>query len=194
MPNYNQSKIYAILPKGVKLEDANGDVYIGSTTNMTKRKSTHKRDFEKEVSACSSRYLFEKIGVDNCEFIILEHYSCNTKSELIIREQLYINNNPCVNQHRAFVDIETKKIEKDAYNKIYVKEHKPEKKAYDKIYVKEHKAERKIYDKEYCEKNKGMIKQRRSELIECECGCSVKKMSLWKHKKTPKHINLLLLS
>ena len=172
MPDYNKGKIYAIVPKGVKLEDANGNVYIGSTTDMTRRKSKHVCQFKLGISTSSSRNLFKQIGVDNCEFIILEHYPCNSRLELTIREQMYINANPCVNEIRAFIDVETKKIQKKTLCKLYNEKHKSEKKAYDKLYAENN-------------------KHRRNESIKCECGCYIRRGDISRHKKRNKHINLM---
>ena len=191
MPDYSKGKIYAIILKGVKLEDAEGDVYIGSTANMIRRKSKHFCDFKKGTSTCSSRNLFEKYGVDNCEFIILQDYPCNSRKELSIREQVYITTTRCVNEKRAFVDTEIMKNEKKVYDVNYRMDNIEKKTAYEKQYNKEHQSEKKAYDILFREKNKDKIKQRLAEVIVCECGCSINRACMWNHKKTNKHATLV---
>ena len=55
-------------------------------------------------------------------------------------------------------------------------------------YVREMKAVNKYADdKDYYEKNKERI----SEKIICECGCSITRYALYKHQKTKRHIDLM---
>jgi hypothetical protein len=46
--------------------------------------------------------------------------------------------------------------------------------------------------KEYRQANGDKINEQKREPIECECGCIITKMNLAKHKKTKKHLNLII--
>ena len=50
---------------------------------------------------------------------------------------------------------------------------------------------KKEYNKDNKEHFNEYHKNYGSQKITCECGCEIKKWSLSRHKKTPKHINLL---
>ena len=59
-------------------------------------------------------------------------------------------------------------------------------------YIREMKAINKYADdKDYYEQNKEKINQIASEIVECDCGCSIRRDNLSKHKKTKKHLNLI---
>ena len=91
MPNYNQSIIYTItcLDENIK------DVYVGSTTNFTRRKSEHKSRCNNPQSKNYNKpaYVFIRAngGWYNWSTQPLEKVSCNDKIELEIIERKYIN-------------------------------------------------------------------------------------------------------
>lgn len=87
MKDYSQGKIYKIC------DESNGDVYIGSTIQRLKRRyDTHGifKDYNKDKC--------------NCKIILIEDYPCNSKRELEIREQYFIDNTDCINKTRAYQD------------------------------------------------------------------------------------------
>tara|TARA_R110000823_G_C15710253_1_gene477482 strand:- start:245 stop:580 length:336 start_codon:yes stop_codon:yes gene_type:complete len=51
--------------------------------------------------------------------------------------------------------------------------------------------ESKQYHKQYEIKNRGIRKTKRQETVECECGCSLNRENLGRHKRTYKHKQLL---
>ena len=83
--NYENGKIY-------KIESALGDkVYIGSTTKqylsqrMDKHRSCYKNK-DSQKGKCTSFKLFDEYGVDNCNILLIEKFSCSSKDELVARE------------------------------------------------------------------------------------------------------------
>ena len=50
---------------------------------------------------------------------------------------------------------------------------------------------KKEYIKEWRENNKGKIAERKSQKIACNCGCSIARSNLAKHKRTTKHQKLM---
>ena len=43
--------------------------------------------------------IFEKYGIENCKFFLVELYPCKSKEELEAREGYYIRNYDCVNKY-----------------------------------------------------------------------------------------------
>ena len=87
MPNYNKCFIYKICCKDPTITDC----YIGSTTNIIRRRSNHK-------SSCTcvgnSKYNYliytfirENGGWDNFDLIAIEEFSCETKMQQIKKER-----------------------------------------------------------------------------------------------------------
>ena len=81
------------------------DVYIGSTCepSLAHRMAGHRRNYKSwkkgNYSHVRSFDLFDIYGVDNCNILLLESYSCLNKDELRQREGFYIKSIPCVNKN-----------------------------------------------------------------------------------------------
>jgi hypothetical protein len=97
--DYMHGKIYKII------SDKGDKVYIGSTTriNLLYRLGNHKSQYKrwkdgKSKSKMSSFELFEEYGVENCSIVLLEKFSCSSKTELEFKEAEYINSMECVNK------------------------------------------------------------------------------------------------
>tara|TARA_R110000803_G_scaffold42207_1_gene90632 strand:+ start:869 stop:1348 length:480 start_codon:yes stop_codon:yes gene_type:complete len=118
MPDYSKGKIYKLI------DYTNGDIYIGSTSqSLAKRKTKHKTDsrlhdtYDKRNKLI--RYSSHKIiKNNNYDIILIEDYPCNSKDELRMREQYWMDSMECINSQRAY---RTKEQEKD-YNKEYFKQ------------------------------------------------------------------------
>ena len=67
------------------------EVYIGSTTNFTKRKHAHKsasnNSNNKKYTAQKYKFIRENGGWDNWEMIEIENFPCKTSRELTKREE-----------------------------------------------------------------------------------------------------------
>ena len=59
-------------------------------------------------------------------------------------------------------------------------------------YRETHKIEKAKTDKEYREKNKEHFKEKNKEKITCECGDYITKCNMLRHKKSKKHIDLMI--
>jgi hypothetical protein len=143
MTDYSQGKIYKIVC------NETGQVYIGSTVQTLKdRLNDHKSNFkrwldEKTDWQCASSAI---IQFDNYYIELIEHYPCNSKTELEIREGYWQKQIECINKCIAGATCGDKK----AYMKAYGQTDK--RKAYNKAY--EQTAERKAYKKAYNAKKK----------------------------------------
>lgn len=79
-PDYSKACIYKIWSH---LTDS---IYIGSTCDMTKRWSCHKKEYKSWKNGCrgltSSYLLFDLVGIENCEIEWLHDFPCETKKQL----------------------------------------------------------------------------------------------------------------
>jgi hypothetical protein len=167
MVNYNNSIIYKLCCKDINVKD----IYVGSTTNFTKRKQKHKSDCNNENSKNYNFNVYKFIrnngGWDNWDMVVVERYECNDKLELHkkerdILEQLGATLNMCI-PNRSIKE----------YQKEYQKTDK----------FKEYQKE---YQKEYhkTDKYKEQIKEYLKQKVECKiCNKIMNKSSLNRHNK-----------
>ena len=94
MSNYQNGKIYKITSPSID------KIYIGSTVQtLTQRFSGHSHDFYNgTITSCTE--MFEN---NDCFISLLEEYPCNCKSELVSREQYYmeLNKDFIINKRKA---------------------------------------------------------------------------------------------
>lgn len=201
---YDNGKIYKMFnPKTNK-------VYIGSTIRtLIKRLAAHLRDYKRyQKGKCNFFASFEITKYNDTEIILIEPYPCKNKEELLEREQYWIDNTEnCVNKQNAFgrnkekVKIKSKKDYVKRHDKIlenkkiYREKNKDKIKEKAKIYMNnlnmEAKEKQKICKRRYDEKNREKIKKKVGEQIVCECGCSIRRDGLFRHKKSLKHKQFL---
>jgi len=166
--NYQNGRIYQIL------NHINDDIYVGSTTqSLSKRFSWHKGDSTKEKKQNYKLYrAMKEIGSENFYIELIENYPCNTKEELIAREQYYIRERGTLNSLIPGRNLAEYKIEcRDQIlqnKRLYYQKNKEiiNKKAREfsaknteqrKKHYQEHKEEKKLYNL----KNKKVINERR---------------------------------
>jgi len=181
MPDYQKGQIYTIR---YRLDDSL--LYVGSTTQpLHKRWSEYKRHYDNLNSSSYTMLICQKMretnDVQNWYIELYEKFPCNDKTELSKREgEIQRELKPNLNvriENRTRKEYREEHKEKIALMKREWEKQNPEK-------VKASK-ERNIEKKrEYDRKNGGII-------VICECGCSSRKDSLSKHKKTIKHQNLM---
>lgn len=135
MINYGNGKIYKII------NESGDTIYIGSTTQKL-----------------CQRYQLHKYKSKNNKIILIENYACNSKEELLRKEQ------DCIDEHRH-----CKLLNKND------------------AYVSDYKVKKNIYRKKTYEQNRLKIRQRANEKIECKnCGCIIARLNLSRHMKTRK--------
>ena len=200
MPDYSKGRIYKIV------NNVNDKVYYGSTIQPLHKRMNQHRD---KHNLCMSK----KIGIDlkECKIILVENINCNSKEELEKRERWYIENNECVNKnipgrkkkeyYEKNKEVIIKKIKKySEKNKEKIAENS--KKYYEKNKEKLAEKKKKYYEKnkakktenvnKYYEKNKAKIAKKRAETVTCECGAVVTKCYMTRHKKSKKHLELIV--
>jgi len=191
--------------KGIVYYLHNEQGYVGSTFDLNRRISEHKKNCKMWLKDNTKDYCSSyKVIKNSFEILILAEVEIESKKDLEILEQFYIDTFDCVNERKACQTPQGRK----EYNKIFMKEHKEEKKIYMKEYNEKHKDEKKIYmkeryeenkeeinqkKKERYEKNKEEINQKKKEKIICECGSEVRVSDKARHYKSIKHQSFLNL-
>ena len=133
MVNYNNGKVYKIITN-----DPEAPCYVGSITKryLSQRFDTHNSCYNRwtkdnSIHMTMSYRLFEEYGVENCKIVLLELCASNSKDELRMREQHYIDTLDCVNKRNAYTSAENKKQNNRKFMKKYAATHKSEKSQYD---------------------------------------------------------------
>ena len=152
MRDYKDGKIYKIVC------DNTGLTYYGSTCekHLSRRLSRHRNNYSDylknpENNFCTS---FKILEGGNYSIVLVEHYPCNSKEELLQRERFYIENNECVNRN----------IPTRTY-KEYWDDNKERLLVLKKEYRQKNEDILKLKYKDYYQSNKLRIKQRREKYI-----------------------------
>ena len=176
MPDYNNGKIYKII------DSENKVIYIGSTTEKL-----------------CNRYAKHKHKAIGNKIILIELCPCNSREELVKREQELIEQyDNLLNKFRAHRTEEYKK----EYDKNNKKQHTEQHKKYYQENIDKVKEKKKLYrennknkisekDKKYYQENKSIISEKRKVTVLCVCGCEIRKSDISRHMKSKKHIKLM---
>jgi hypothetical protein len=189
--DYSKTVIYKLVHK----EDYdNANVYVGSTTDFTRRKNEHKRscnnEKNKEYNEKKYQHIRENGGWECFNMIEIEKHNCNDGNEARTREEYwkcYFNSQ--LNMKRAYRTEEERKEQKKEY-KEYNKKYNEQNKEQRKERYEQHKDKLLEQKKEYYEQHKDKILEKLSQQITCECGCIIRKGSLIEHRKSQKHLLL----
>ena len=166
----------------IQLDDDN--LYIGSTYNMSKRKSEHKKKLEFD------RLLYNKIRELNCDYKmeIIEEFKTFNNQEKLQKEQEYILSlKPNLNEVKSYATKEEKRL----HNLNYMKQDRinnPQK------YIDKKKEQYEKHKDKLIEKSKNYYHNNKDKLLEkitCECGAIITRSGLSRHKKTQSHIKLM---
>lgn len=178
MASIREGKIYKLLI---------GDCfYYGSTfSTLEKRRYNHtvKARIHTQIKVYSKA---NEIGINNIKIELVEIYPCQTRKELLERENYYIitnlSNPLCLNSRVSYLSIEEKKDKQKIYNKIYRNTHIDEIKEYEKTYksnqqfTDEQKEKKRIYQREYMRNRRSNLpKKDRKKRTEEEIALSKKK-------------------
>jgi len=187
MSDYTKGKIYRLFN-----DDMLGLVYYGSTTQtLKKRLAIHKYDFNRGINITSS-VLFQ---TDNFKIELVENYPCLNRKELETRERWYIENNECINNRipcRTMKEYQQLNKDKIAeYRKLYIVKNKEKLANHRKLYYQNNKDKVKENTKIYYQTNKDKINEYNSTKVTCECGDVMNIKSIYRHRKSQKHLDYL---
>ena len=181
MPDYAKTLIYKLINY-----DCPDLIYVGSTTNFTKRKQAHKERCLNTKSKKNNIKVYKTIrengGWENWNMIKICDFPCSDRREAEKEEDRYmLELNSTLHMRRPFQTIETRKDYFDGRKDI--------KKEYDKIRRQENSEEIKAKKREAYYKNK----EKNSVPVQCECGAIVKKSYFNIHKNNNIHLEKMKL-
>ena len=180
MPDYQLGKIYKIS------NDIDDEEYYGSSTYpyLTERMRCH-HNCCKDITGRRDSILYKKmreIGFEHFKIELVERYPCNSKEELNIKEQYYLDlHKPKLNDFNAIGQSE--EYYKERKREKYL-ENRDEVLKINKERYEKNKVEILKKQKEYTEKNHDKINAK----ITCSCGCIISKKSLKRHLQRIAHI------
>tara|TARA_R110000787_G_scaffold158793_1_gene272659 strand:- start:16 stop:549 length:534 start_codon:yes stop_codon:yes gene_type:complete len=168
--NYAKTIIYTIR--------TGNSLYVGSTTDYTNRKCQHKSSITNENGKDYNYKLYKTIR-ENGEWNIQPHskFPCNDGVEQKLEEQrIRCELKADLNMRSCGTGLNR--------SELGVKEYK-------KVYSKQYYIENKDKFSEYKTENKDKISEYYKQKVTCECGCTVSRYSLTRHKKSKKHLKLM---
>ena len=211
MVKYSNGKIYQICCKDIDVKD----IYVGSTTNLNRRRNEHKSCCNNEGVVQYNRYVYQFIRAHgnwgNWDVVMVEEYEATSILDLHKRERYWVeelgatlNKNMPSRDKKEWYNVNKVSIAKKGkewynVNKVAISEKKKEYREKNKVaisekgkeYYREHKVAICEKKKNYREKNKVAISEKRSKKYTCECGSTIRKSSKSQHEKTKKHMKFL---
>jgi hypothetical protein len=150
------------------------DIYIGSTTQtLSQRMTDHRKNYKSYLNGTFAYITsYEILQYEDAYIELLFEGEFESKYALKQKEGKYQREMDCVNKHIA-----------GRTKQEYEEEHKEQKKESGKRYRNKHQ----YSIKQYFIKNKETISKQRSTKIKCECGSTICKGDILKHKQTQKH-------
>ena len=204
---YDNGKIY-------KITSPHTDkVYVGSTIRSLKERLRKHLDMYKRYQNGKSKNKmssFQLFDLGDYEIELIEHYPCNNKRELELREGYWIRNENCIN--RCVAGRTNKQYCQDNKEQISQKRKEYHLKNKEQLSLKKKeyylKNKEKIAEKSklYCINNKEQISQRRKQCYSknrerisqkkkqkytCECGSCLRLNDKARHEQTKKHQNFI---
>ena len=172
---YQRGKIYKLI------SNETDKIYYGSTIEdvLTNRLSGHRSSYKRWLNGkYDYTSSFEIVKFDDCKIVLVENYPCNTKYELVAREQHHIDNNYCVDKCKSFTG-----LDKHQYLHKYYEENRDKLLQLNKQYRENNKDYYSKYKKEYIEHNREKLHQK----FNCSCGGKYIYVNAYQHEKTEKH-------
>ena len=174
--DYSKSVIYKI-----EHIDKPELLYVGSTTDFTKRKYHHKNNCKNENAKRHNLKLYRMIrenqGFESFKMMIICEFPCNSKTELVIEEEKHRKElQATLNSVKAYCTSEETKMWHQEYSKEYRKNNN------EKV---------KDYNKEYLLNNKDKYLEYKKMKVVCDCGSIFRKGDKLQHEKTIKHCQFI---
>jgi hypothetical protein len=161
--DYSKTIIYKIVCNDTNIED----LYVGSTSDFTRRKCNHKNACINPQNASYNLKIYKIIrdngGWINWSMIEIEKYPCNDNNEAHARERYWFEIlKASLNSYKPIIYQDEIK----EYSKQYYKEYYELNKDKFKEYYENNEDKIKEYSKEYYELNKDNVKEKKKEYYE----------------------------
>ena len=196
MVNYSKGIIYKLCCNDPNIVD----IYVGSTTNFSRRKSHHKtccnNPNNKSYNYPVYQFIRKNGSFSNWSMVLIREYNTTNKKKLERKERQYIEKlgatlNCIIPTRNKKEHYEANKNQILAQVKMYREANKELIKQKIKQFREANVEHIREQRKEYYKDNKENINQRKKEKIECECGCMLRKSDMARHKKSQKHKDLM---
>ena len=189
--DYSKSCIYQIVCRDPTILDS----YIGSTTNLPKRRKDHKKSCNNPNAKGHNipvyRFIRDHGGFDNFKVVWLVDCSCSSRNELFHKErELFDLLKPTLNKIVPIVldtDAAANKVKKKESRAKYKAANKDKEKEYNAKYKAANKEELREYNTKYYAANKEFFAARAQEKVKCPCGAIISRCNMGRHTKTKKH-------
>jgi hypothetical protein len=169
--DYSKTIIYKIVCNDLNITE----VYVGSTTDFTRRKREHKSNCINEKSKKYHYTVYQMMrqngGFDNWDMIELEKYPCNDSNEARAKERYYyellntkLNMRYPIRTNKEYYKDNV--IYYKQYNKEYCETNKDKIKTHTKQYYEDNKDTKLQYQKQYSMLNKEKIKGHKTKYRE----------------------------
>tara|TARA_R110000803_G_scaffold109843_1_gene178206 strand:+ start:1531 stop:2070 length:540 start_codon:yes stop_codon:yes gene_type:complete len=159
--------------KLVCLDPTIKEIYVGSTTDIIRRRQNHKGRCNNPNDKKYNLKVYQHIrafgGWDNWKMVLIEKYSCENNLELGKREDYW------------------KQYLKSSLN-TYTPHIYETRKEYIKEYRKENRQQQLEWEKEYYQKNKEKILEQKKQKYTCKCGSILRIGEKARHEKSKKHL------
>ena len=192
MPDYSKTVIYKIVCKDETVDY----LYVGSTTDLKRRKREHKSSCNnincKKYNQKNYKEIRDHNGFENFEIIKIEDYPCDNNREAEAREEeLRIELKADMNSQRCYTTDEQKEEQAKEYKKKYYDLNREKVKVRSNEYYKNNKEKASEKMKEYYYLNRENNKDKLKEKFDCECGGKYTYSYKSAHIKTAKHQNYI---
>ena len=185
--DYSKTLIYKIVCKDVNIID----LYVGRTTDFKTRKGQHHSKCNNpNVPIYDSkiyRTIRENGGWDNWDMVEIEKYPCNDGNEAKARERYWFEQ-LSANLNTAYPDRSKKEYVEATKEKTKIRVRE-----YYLNNCEKNKLQRTEYAKQYWQLNREEIIKKTAEKVQCNCGSTVRKDDLKRHKTSKKHLNFMEL-
>ena len=189
--NYENIVIYKIVCKDLTVKDS----YVGSTTSLTKRRSSHRRSCCDSSDPAYNQKKYEIMrqngGWENWEMIEIEKFPCKDGEEARSRERYWFETLQSNLNDRLPQRSHEEKVE---YNNNYMKDNKATLKEKRAVYMEKIKDDPEYKRKNveranaYREANKDAIRLRqKTNKTTCECSSIYRSCDRYQHIKSSKH-------
>lgn len=186
--DYSKTIIYKICCNDVNIKE----IYVGHTTDLTRRRQNHKDCCSNEKNEHYNQYKYEFIrangGWDNWSLVPVEEYSCENVNQASIKERYWIEELKAeLNKNiPSRTNKEWRNTNKDK-RREYLENNKVKISEKHKQYCENNKEKIKEKKKEWNENNKEKINEKKKVKITCECGVCYTLSHKARHCKTKKH-------